>query len=192
MALMESTMLELGTLAPEFDLPDPSGARHSLSDFGDAKALVVAFICNHCPYVKHLKAEFAQFAAAYAEKGLAVVAINSNDVAAYSADAPVRMQEDAEAFGYIFPYLLDETQDVAKAYRAVCTPEFYLFDADRKLAYRGRFDATRPGSAEGVTGSDLKAAADAVLAGQAYAGPQQPSVGCSIKWKPGNVPDYFG
>lgn len=185
-------MLELGTPAPDFDLCDPSGKRHSLKDFSEAKGLLVAFICNHCPYVKQLKAEFATFATEYQARGLAVVAINSNDTNAYPADAPPRMQDDIEVFGYTFPYLLDDTQNVAKAYRAVCTPEFYLFDGDAKLSYRGRFDGSRPGSEEAGSGADLRAAADAVLAGRAYEGPQQPSVGCSIKWRAGNAPDYFG
>lgn len=192
MVLTESTMLELGTPAPEFDLPDPSGDRYGLGDFSDAKGLVVAFICNHCPYVKHLKEEFVAFVAEYQARGLAVVAISSNDIDAYPEDAPALMQEDSDAFGFTFPYLFDETQEAAKAYRAVCTPEFYLFDGDRRLAYRGQFDSSRYGGGGTATGADLRAAADAVLAGQAYEGPQQPGIGCSIKWKPGAVPDYFG
>ena len=192
MVLNESTMLELGTPAPDFNLPDPAGNRHSLADFNDAKGLVVAFICNHCPYVKHLKKEFVAFAAEYQSRGLAVVAISSNDINAYPEDAPAHMQEDSDALGFTFPYLFDEIQEVAKAYRAVCTPEFYLFDGDRRLSYRGRFDDARFPVGKEVTGAELRAAADAVLAGQAYEGPQQPGIGCSIKWKPGNAPDYFG
>ena len=192
MVLVESTMLDLGTEAPDFRLPDPTGQMHALADFDDAPALLVAFICNHCPYVKHIKPQFAEFAREYGARGLAVAAISSNDISTHPADAPEKMQEDAEAFGYPFPYLFDESQDVAKAYRAACTPDFFLFDADRRLVYRGRFDESSPGKSVPVTGADLKGAADAVLAGDAYDGPEIPSMGCNIKWKPGNAPDYFG
>lgn len=186
MVLTESTMMELGAQAPSFALPDPAGKVHSLPDFGRAKALLVAFICNHCPYVIQLKQPLADFARDYSARGLAVVAINSNDANAYPADAPDKMQQDIDSFGYGFPYLIDESQDVARAYGAACTPDFYLFDGNRELAYRGQFDAARPGGGTPVTGADLRAAADAALSGEDYTGPQTPSVGCSIKWKPGS------
>ncbi len=189
MVATASRMLDLGTPAPEFDLPDPSGARHGLGDFAGARALAVAFICNHCPYVKLIKPALARFGRDYADKGLAMVAISSNDVAAYPADAPDKMAEDAVAFGYPFPYLFDEDQSVAKTYGAVCTPDFFLFDADRKLAYRGQFDEARPSNGAEPTGADLRAAADAVLAGRPAPVDQKPSIGCNIKWKPGNEPD---
>ncbi len=192
MALTELSILPIGTKAPDFELPDPSGALHALSDFDAAPALVVAFICNHCPYVVHIKEGLAAFAREYAAKGLAMVAICANDAERYPADAPDRMAEDAATYRYGFPYLFDETQAVAKSYRAMCTPDIYLFDRDRRLAYRGQFDASRPRNDLPVTGSDLRAAADAVLAGTSYDEEQHPSVGCSIKWKPGNAPDYFG
>lgn len=184
--LTESTMMELGVQAPDFTLPDPVGKVHSLSDFGGAKALLVAFICNHCPYVIQLKQPLADFAQDYSARGLAVVAINSNDAAAYPADAPDKMRQDIDSFGYCFPYLIDESQTIARAYGAACTPDFYLFDGARNLAYHGQFDAARPGGGTAVTGADLKAAADAVLSDEDYTGPQTPSVGCSIKWKPGS------
>lgn len=183
MTLTYSTMMELGTHAPDFSLPDPAGKTHSLSDSSGAKALLVAFICNHCPYVIQLKQQFADFAQDYGTRGLAVVAINSNDADAYPADAPDKMRHDIDVFGYYFPYLIDESQDVARAYGAACTPDFYLFDADRKLVYRGQFDGARPGNGTPVTGVDMRVAVDAVLSGKDYTGPQTPSVGCSIKWK---------
>jgi len=183
-------MLALGTPAPEFKLPDTSGKRVSLSDLGSAPALVVAFICNHCPYVKHIRAGLARFGRDMRAKGVAVVAISSNDVANYPEDSPARMKQEAELAGYDFPYLYDEDQAVAKAYRAACTPEFYLFDKARKLVYRGQFDASRPGNDIPVTGEDLRAAVDAVLTGQPVSEAQQPSMGCNIKWKAGNEPDY--
>ena len=190
MALTPSTMLELGTPAPRFELPDPEGRTVSIDDFAAAPALVVAFICNHCPYVKHIKEGLAAFGRDYAGRGLAMVAISSNDVASHPDDAPARMAEDAKRFGYAFPYLYDATQEVAKAYRAACTPEFYLFDGDRRLVYRGQFDAARPGNDVPVTGRDLRAAADAALAGRPVDGDQVPSIGCNIKWRPGGEPDY--
>jgi peroxiredoxin len=192
MAATESTMLELGTLAPDFDLPDPAGSRVRLADFAGSDALVVAFICNHCPFVIHIREQMAAFAREYSERNVAMVAINSNDVSNYPADAPERMQEEIEKFGYCFPYLYDETQQTAKAFRAACTPEFYLFDSDRKLVYRGRFDAATPGNREPVTGGDLRRAVDALLAGGVIDPDQKPGIGCNIKWKPGNAPDYFG
>ena len=190
MSLTPSTMLPLGTEAPDFRLPDPSGRAVARDDFADAPALLVAFLCNHCPYVKHIRAGLAAFAREYAARGLAMVAINANDVATHPEDAPPKMAEEAKRAGYVFPYLYDESQAVAKAYRAACTPDFFLFDRARRLVYRGQFDASRPGNAVPVTGRDLRAAADAVLAGRAVAGEQAPSIGCNIKWKPGQEPDY--
>ena len=192
MVATHSTMLPLGTHAPKFELPDPSGRRFSLDDFAAADVLVVAFISNHCPFVKHIREGLAAFAREYSQKAVAVVAINANDVSTHPADAPDKMQEEIERFGYVFPYLFDESQDVAKAYLAACTPEFYVFDSARELAYRGQFDDARPSNAEPVTGKDLRAAVDALLDGRAPASDQKPSVGCNIKWKAGNEPDYFG
>jgi len=183
-------MLPLGTPAPDFRLPDPNGQLVARDDFAAAPALLVAFLCNHCPYVKHVKAGFAAFAKEYAGRGLAIVAINSNDFAEYPEDAPARMAEEAARAGYVFPYLVDESQAVAKAYRAACTPDFFLFDAARRLAYRGQFDDSRPGNRIPVSGRDLRAAADAVLAGRAAAADQKASIGCNIKWRPGREPDY--
>lgn len=191
MALTPSTMLPLGTKAPEFSLRDTSGRNISLDDFKDASAVVVMFICNHCPYVKHLQPALAKFGREYVAKGAAVVAINSNDVENYPEDSPEHMRADAKRFGYAFPYLHDETQAVAKAYRAACTPDFYVFDANRRLIYRGQFDGSRPGNGVPVSGSDLRAAVDAALAGKSAPTDQKPSMGCNIKWKPGNAPDYF-
>ena len=190
MTLTPSTMLELGAPLPEFRLPDPQGKMVASGDFADSPALLVAFICNHCPYVKHLRLELGQFAKDYRGSGLAMVAINANDVSNYPDDSPAKMAEEIEQAGYVFPYLYDESQEVAKAFRAACTPEFYLFDADRRLAYRGQFDDSRPDSGRPVTGADLRAAVDAVLAGRPVDPDQTPSIGCNIKWKPGNEPDY--
>jgi peroxiredoxin len=190
MARTPSTMLPLGTPAPAFRLPDFEGRVHALTDFRDQPALLVAFICNHCPFVRHIRAAFAGYAREYRTQGLAVVAINSNDVVAYPQDGPEGMRAEAAEAGYDFPYLLDETQAVAKAYHAACTPDFYLFDAGRRLAYRGQFDDSRPGNGRPVTGADLRAATAAVLAGLAADARQVPSIGCNIKWKAGNAPDY--
>lgn len=190
MALTPSTMLPLGTPAPQFALPDTSGKTVSLADFKDAPALVVMFICNHCPYVKHLQAALAKFGKEYAAKGAAIIAINSNDAENYPDDSPSRMKEDAKRFGYTFPYLYDATQAVAKAYRAACTPDFYVFGKDRKLVYRGQFDTSRPGNGVPITGADLRAATDAALAATPAPADQKPSMGCNIKWKAGNAPDY--
>ena len=192
MVAVNSTMLPLGTLAPDFRLPDPSGKTFSLSDFKNAPAVLVAFICNHCPYVKHIRGGLAQLARDYQPRGVAVVGISSNDVSNYPADSPARMAEEAKAAGYLFPYLYDETQGIAKAYRAACTPDFYLFDKAQKLVYRGQLDDSRPGNNIPVTGRDLRAALDAVLAGKLVPANQKSSIGCNIKWKPGNEPDYFG
>jgi peroxiredoxin len=186
-------MLELGTEAPHFTLPNPStGENVSLEDFPEAKGYVIAFICNHCPFVQLIRHEFARFGRAYTEKGLAVIAINSNDIETYPDDGPEYMAKEASRFGYTFPYLLDEDQSVAKDYQAACTPDFFLFDADKKLYYRGQFDGSRPGNDVSVTGEDLRAAADALLAGQPAPEDQKPSLGCNIKWKAGNEPEYYG
>jgi peroxiredoxin len=185
-------MLPLGTKAPDFRLPDTKGKMVSLSDFKSAPAMVIVFMCNHCPYVKHLRSGLAQLARDYLPRGVAVAGISSNDVANYPADSPAKMAEEAKSAGYIFPYLYDATQEVAKAYRAACTPDIYLFDQDQRLAYRGQMDDSRPGNGIPVTGKDLRAALDAVLAGKPVSPNQRPSIGCNIKWKPGNEPDYFG
>ncbi len=188
---VSSTMLPLGTKAPEFKLRDTvSGEIVSLGDFDDRKALVVMLLCNHCPFVQHVRHGLAEFGRDYAGKDVAIVAISSNDPAAYPTDGPEAMKAEAEAIGYTFPYLFDESQQVAKAYTAACTPDFFLFDEKRELVYRGQFDASRPGNLEKVTGADLRAAVDAVLAGEPVADDQQPSIGCSIKWKAGNAPAY--
>ena len=191
MARTASTMLELGTPAPDFHLPEPvTGREVSLDDFRDAPALLVTFICNHCPYVQHIRHRLAKLVRDYQGKGLTAVGVNSNDVAHYPDDAPEKMIEEVRNIGYTFPYLYDETQEVAKAYRAACTPDFFLFDRDRRLTYRGQFDDARPGNGAPVTGRDLAAAIDAVLAGRAVPADQKPSLGCNIKWKPGNEPDF--
>lgn len=186
-----STMLPLGTKAPPFALPNIDGKIVSLEDFADRKALVVMFICNHCPFVKHLRSALAEFGREYQAKGVGIVAINPNDAATYPDDSPQKMIEEARSAGYTFPYLYDETQAVAKAYRAACTPDFYVFNAERALVYRGQFDSSRPGNGKPITGADLRAAVDAVLAGRAPSPEQRPSIGCNIKWKPGQEPDYF-
>jgi len=191
MALTPSTMLPLGTTAPGFQLPDTNGKMISLASFKGEPALLVLFICNHCPYVKHIRAGLAQLARDYLPKHVATVAINSNDVANYPDDSPAMMKKEVKAAGYLFPYLYDESQAVAKAYRAACTPDIYLFDKDRKLVYRGQFDDSRPGSNIPVTGKDLRAALDAVLAGKPVSSNQKASMGCNIKWKAGNEPDCF-
>ena len=191
MVAVNSIMLPLGTQAPDFRLPDPSGIVVSLADFQCAPALLVIFMCNHCPYVKHIREGLAKLARDYRPRNVAVVGINSNDAASYPADGPAKMAEEAALAGYIFPYLSDETQAVAKAYRAACTPDIYLFDKDQRLVYRGQFDDSRPGNGILVTGKDVRAALDAVLAGKSVSPQQKPSIGCNIKWKPGNEPDYF-
>jgi len=185
-----STMLPLGTPAPDFRLPDTTGKRVSLDDFGGAPALLVAFLCNHCPFVKHIRSGLAQFAREAQAKGIAVVGINANDAEAYPEDSPEKMAQEVALAGYTFPYLYDETQEVAKAYRAACTPDFFLFDNARTLAYRGQMDGSRPGNDAPVTAEDLRAAVDAVLSGRPAPAEQRPSVGCNIKWKPGNEPAY--
>lgn len=184
-------MLPLGTPAPDFRLPDTRGRLVSRDDFKDCPALLVIFLCNHCPYVQHIRSALAQLAREYIPRGVGIVGINSNDVERYPDDSPAKMAEEVRKAGYIFPYLFDETQEVAKAYRAACTPDFYLFDRERRLVYRGQFDDSRPGNGIPVTGKDLRAALDAVLAGKPVSPDQKPSMGCNIKWKPGNEPDYF-
>jgi peroxiredoxin len=190
-----STMLELGTAAPDFRLPNTNAGAGkpevSLADFDDAPALLVAFVCNHCPYVKHIREGFVRFANEYRKKGLAVVAVSSNDVAMHPDDAPDKMAQEAAQYAFPYPYLYDETQDVAKRYQAACTPDLFLFDRNRRLVYRGRFDDSTPGNQKPVTGADLRAAADAVLAGRPVSGDQAASMGCNIKWKAGNEPEYF-
>ena len=183
-------MLPLGTTLPAFRLPDLDDRMVSSDDLRGAAALLVAFICPHCPFVKHIRQEFARFANEYAPRGLTVVAINSNDIAAFPQDGHQGMREEAIAVGYSFPYLLDERQEVAKAFRAACTPDLFLFDAAGALAYRGQFDDSRPGNGVPVTGADLRAATEAVLSSSPVAGAQKASVGCSIKWKAGNEPNY--
>lgn len=183
MAQTPSTMIPLGTPAAPFALPDPAGKVFKLDDFSDAPALLVMFICNHCPFVKHLRSALADLGREYQQRGVAVVAINSNDVANYPDDSPEKMAVEAREAGYTFPYLFDETQEVAKTYDAACTPDFFLYDQNCNLAYRGQFDDSRPGNDKPVTGADLRAALDAVLSGQPVPEPQQPSIGCNIKWK---------
>jgi thiol-disulfide isomerase/thioredoxin len=190
MAAVESEMLALGTPAPAFSLPDPDGTLHALPEAADA--FVVMFICNHCPFVKHVADELAAIGRDYAERNVAIVAINSNDVENYPSDGPEAMKAEAAQRGYNFPYVLDGDQSVAKAYRAACTPDFFVFDADKALAYRGQLDDSRPGNAEPVDGQDLRNALDRLLTGQPAADDQKPSIGCNIKWKAGNEPDYFG
>ncbi len=187
-----STMLPLGTSAPDFSLPDTAGRTVSLADFKDSPALLVIFMCNHCPYVQHVADGLAKLAKDYQQRGVAVVGINSNDTATHPDDSPAKMADEVRQRGYTFPYLFDETQQVAKAYRAACTPDFFLFDSQRKLVYRGQMDDSRPQSGVPVTGQDLRRALDAVLARAPVPEPQKPSLGCNIKWKPGNEPEYFG
>jgi peroxiredoxin len=184
-------MMTLGSRAPDFNLPDPEGKSVALADFEGARALLVMFICNHCPFVKHIAAGLAALGREYQAKGVAVVAIMSNDIENYPDDAPEKMAEEITTRGYTFPYLLDETQEIAKAFRAACTPDFFVYDANHALVYRGQLDDSRPGNDAPVTGADLRAALDAVLDGQPVPEDQQPSIGCNIKWKAGNAPAYF-
>lgn len=186
-----STMLPLGIPAPDFQLVNVDGRTLSLADFRGQPALVVMFICNHCPFVKHLATELARFATDYQARGAAVIAINSNDTASHPDDSPERMIHEVEERGYTFPYLFDEDQSVAKSYHAACTPDFFVFDKDQRLVYRGQFDASRPGNDVPVTGADLRRAVDCVLAGQPLTGEQRPSIGCNIKWRTGQEPNYF-
>jgi len=190
MVAVNSTMLPLGTVAPDFRLPDTNGKTVSLADFKGAPVLVVMFICNHCPYVVHIRAELARAAKDFQAKGAAVVGISSNDAVEYPQDGPDKMREEIKLAGYTFPYLYDESQAVAKAYRAACTPDFFVFDKNQRLVYRGQFDDARRGNTLPITGKDLRAAVDAALAGKDVP-VQKPSIGCNIKWKAGNEPDYF-
>lgn len=187
-----STMLELGTAAPDFDLADPAGRRTTLTQLTGAPALLVSFLCNHCPYVKHVGRELGLLTQRWAANGVAIVGINSNDVDAYPDDAPDKMTATARQYGWDFPYLVDDTQIVARAYRAACTPDFFLFDGSARLFYRGQFDESRPRNDRPVTGTDLNTAVKNLLAGASPPADQWPSMGCSIKWKPGNEPDYSG
>jgi peroxiredoxin len=182
MAATASNMLALGTTAPPFSLPDTDGRRVSLADAGHAKALLVMFICNHCPFVKHVRPELSRLGRDYKDRA-AIVAISSNDAQAFPDDSPAKMKIEKEEAGYLFPYLFDETQEVARAYHAACTPDFFLFDAGRRLVYRGQLDDSRPGNNVPVTGRDLRRALDAVLAGKPVSPEQKPSLGCNIKWK---------
>lgn len=184
-------MLPLGTPAPDFRLMNIDGQEVALGDFDDSPALLVIFMCNHCPFVIHVADQLAVLTSEYLARGVAVVGISSNDVSKHPADSPEQMVAEAEQRGYQFPYLYDETQEVAKAYRAACTPDFYVFDGERRLVYRGQMDDSRPDSGIPVTGADLRAALDGVLAGNKPAAEQKASLGCNIKWKPGNEPDYF-
>jgi peroxiredoxin len=183
-------MLPLGTPAPSFALRDTvTGRMVALEEFASSSALLIVFICNHCPFVKHILDEFVDFGRDFGTRGVAVIAISSNDAVRYPEDAPAEMARIATLKSFTFPYLFDESQEVAKAYRAVCTPDFFLFDRERRLAYRGQFDASRPRNQVPVTGADLRAACEALLAGRPASRQQIPSVGCSIKWKPGQEPD---
>ena len=186
-----STMLPLGTGAPDFALPNVDGRTVTLADAAGPRGTLVMFICNHCPFVKHVADQLAALGRDCLPRGIGVVAISSNDVSLHPADSPEQMVHEAEERGYVFPYLYDETQEVAHAYHAACTPDFFLFDGDRKLAYRGQLDASRPGNDVPVTGADLRAAIDALLSGHPVPAEQRPSLGCNIKWKPGNEPAYF-
>jgi len=187
-----TTTLSLGTKAPTFHLPDPQGKAVSSDEFGGASALLVAFICNHCPFVKHIQSSFTTLAKEYQARGAAIIAISSNDAQSYPDDGPEKMAEEIRTAGYTFPYVYDESQEVARAYGALCTPDFFLFDRDQRLAYRGQFDGSRPKNNVPVTGADLRAAFDAVLEGRPVPGDHKPSVGCSIKWKPGNAAKIVG
>jgi peroxiredoxin len=186
-----STMVPLGTRAPAFSLPDVEGKVVSLADYKDASALLVVFLCNHCPFVKHVLPHFVELAGEYKQRGVGVVAISSNDVDNYPDDAPEKMADLSRKMEFPFPYLYDESQEVARAYGAACTPDFYLFDGKGRLAYRGQMDDSRPSNGRPVTGADLRAAMDAVLEGRPVSGDQKASIGCNIKWKAGNEPDYF-
>jgi peroxiredoxin len=190
MVMTTSTMLALGTEAPDFELPDTGGKMTSLKDFTNARALLVVFMCNHCPFVKHILDKLVELVREYQSKGIAVVGINSNDVDSFPEDSPEAMAAIAKTKGFTFSYLYDESQDAAKAYKAACTPDFFLFDGQRKLVYRGQMDDSRPGNGKPVTGADLRAAMDAVLGGRGVSSSQKPSMGCNIKWRTGNEPAY--
>ncbi|MHC4111938.1 MAG: thioredoxin family protein [Planctomycetota bacterium] len=190
MAVTASKMLTLGTSAPNFSLPDPEGNIVSLADFKEAPALLVIFMCNHCPFVKHILNDLVELAKEYQSKGIAVVGINSNDITNYPEDDPEKMAMLAKEAGFTFPYLYDETQEVAKAFNAACTPDFFVFDQEMKLAYRGQMDDSRPGNDVPVTGVELTAAIEAIITGKKVNSEQKPSMGCNIKWKPENQPHY--
>ncbi len=190
MVMTPSVMVELGTPAPDFNLPDTNGKPVRRQDF-QSKPLLVMFICNHCPFVKHIRGHLSQTCRDYQAKGVGIVGISSNDIENHPDDSPEKMAEEVKTAGYTFPYLYDGTQRIAAAYRAACTPDFFLYDRNHKLAYRGRYDASRPESGTPVTGSDLKAAMDAVLAGKPAPKDQKNSIGCNIKWVPGKEPEYF-
>jgi peroxiredoxin len=190
MAQTPSTMLPLGTKLPAFRLPDAAGKTVSSEDLQSSPVLLVAFICNHCPFVKHIREQFADLARSYQRRGVAVVAVNSNDAEKYPDDNPQAMAEIARQFGFTFPYLYDATQEVAKKFQAACTPDLFVFDRDRELAYRGQFDDSRPGNDKPVTGKDLRQALDALLEGKPVTQDQTPSIGCNIKWKAGGEPEY--
>ncbi|GAX37743.1 thioredoxin family protein [Nodularia sp. NIES-3585] len=193
MALTASTMLPLGTQAPDFHLPEVvSGKIISLATFADQKALLVMFICQHCPFVKHIQTELARLGKDYLSSDLGILAISANDAEKYPDDAPESLKAMAAELDFKFPLCYDETQETAKAYTAACTPDFFIFDAERKLAYRGQLDDSRPSNGKPVTGADLRAAIASVLADKPVTSEQQPSIGCNIKWKPGNEPSYFG
>ncbi|MGK7889415.1 MAG: thioredoxin family protein [Leptolyngbyaceae cyanobacterium] len=193
MVLTASTMMALGTNAPEFELEDvTTGQQVSLATLGTPQAILLMFICCHCPFIKHVQTQLAQLGHDYASKDVAIVAISANDIEQYPDDAPEQLKEMAETLGFAFPVCFDASQQVAKTYTAACTPDFFLFDGDRHLVYRGQLDESRPSNDIPVTGQDLRAAIDAVLAGQAVSNEQYPSIGCNIKWKPGNEPEYFG
>lgn len=183
MSLTPSNMIDLGTNAPGFRLPDTDGNLVSLEDFSSQKGLLVIFMCNHCPYVKHIRKGLAEFARRNSGAGIGIVGINSNDASTHPEDSPEKMREEVESAGYTFPYLVDETQSVARAYGAACTPDFFLFDGGQRLVYRGQFDDSRPGNDVEVTGKDLQAAFDALLNDRPPLDDQKPSIGCNIKWK---------
>jgi len=191
MSLTPSTMLPLGTEAPDFYLSDTNGGMVGRDDFREAPALVVIFMCNHCPYVQHVRKTLPALVRGYQAKGVAVVGINANDAAGYPEDSIEAMKREVQSAGYPFPYLFDETQETARAYRAACTPDFYLFDKDQRLVYRGQMDDSRPSNGIPVTGRDLTAAVEAVLTREKVRPDQKASLGCNIKWKPGNEPDYY-
>lgn len=191
MGATPSTMLELGTSLPPFRLRDLDGKVATSNDFGDAPGLLVVFICPHCPFVRHIRGEFARAAGEFQRRGIVVIAINSNDAAAFPEDGPEGMRQEAQEVGYTFRYFFDDTQEVAKAFRAACTPDFFLFDGRQRLVYRGQFDDSRPKSEIPVTGQDLRGAVEALLAGRPIPAAQKPSLGCNIKWKTGNEPSYY-
>ncbi len=188
----QSVMLPLGTIAPDFSLPDLDGRQVTLDDVAGTHGTLVMFLCVHCPFVKHVQDELARLTATYAERGIGVVGINANSLETHPQDGPEHMREQAREVGFAFPYLRDDSQEVAKAYRAACTPDFYVFDADRALVYRGQLDDARPGNDQPVDGRDLRAALDALLAGEPVPADQRPSMGCNVKWTPGNEPAYAG